>query len=178
MKKQFCQNGHDTFVTGRDSASHCKLCKKQHEHLYHLENKIVRNTYSREYYKINKSIIIDYVILKRKTDINYRLRSNLRRRISTAVRDNLKSGSAVNDLGCSIPDFKKYIESKFYSNMSWANWGEIWELDHIKRLADFDLTDREQFLKACHYTNLQPLAVEDHAKKSGIEKAYSSSSLN
>jgi len=29
----------------------------------------------------------------------------------------------------------------------------------------FDLTDREQLLKACHYTNLQPLWHEDHIQK-------------
>jgi len=46
-----------------------------------------------------------------------------------------------------------------------SNWGEVWELDHIKELHTFDLTDRDQFLKACNYMNLQPLTIEDHKKK-------------
>jgi len=32
-----------------------------------------------------------------------------------------------------------------------------WHIDHIIPLENFDLTDREQFLKACHYTNTRPL---------------------
>lgn len=39
-------------------------------------------------------------------------------------------------------------------------------IDHIKPLASFDLTDRSQFLEACHYTNLQPLWSEDNIEKS------------
>ncbi|MGH7974928.1 MAG: hypothetical protein ACREBR_05335 [bacterium] len=53
--------------------------------------------------------------------------------------------------------------------MSWTNWGEVWELDHIKRLADFDLTEPIQFKQAVHYTNLQPLTIEDHKKKTKNE---------
>jgi hypothetical protein len=52
--------------------------------------------------------------------------------------------------------------------MSWDNWGTgyvKWQLDHKDPLCLFDLTDRGQFLKACHYTNLQPLWYEDHVKK-------------
>jgi hypothetical protein len=49
--------------------------------------------------------------------------------------------------------------------MTWDNWGEVWELDHIEELHTFDLTDRDQFLEACHYTNMQPLTIPDHIKK-------------
>jgi hypothetical protein len=39
------------------------------------------------------------------------------------------------------------------------------ELDHIVPLALFDLTDRAQFLKACHFSNYQPLwAVGNNSK--------------
>ena len=38
-------------------------------------------------------------------------------------------------------------------------------IDHIEPLCSFDLTDREQLLKACHYTNLRPLFKEDNLKK-------------
>jgi len=34
-----------------------------------------------------------------------------------------------------------------------------------KALANFDLTDRQQFLEANHYTNLRPLWAEDNLKK-------------
>ena len=31
------------------------------------------------------------------------------------------------------------------------------DLDHIKPLAVFDLTDSKQLAEACHYTNMRPL---------------------
>jgi len=40
-----------------------------------------------------------------------------------------------------------------------------WHIDHKKALANFDLTDREQFLQAMHYTNLQPLWAKDNISK-------------
>jgi hypothetical protein len=56
------------------------------------------------------------------------------------------------------------LEVKFQQGMSWDNYGQ-WHIDHIKPLAKFDLTDRTQFLAACHYTNLQPLWAEDNLSK-------------
>ena len=73
----------------------------------------------------------------------------------------------VKDLGCSIEDFKKYIESKFQNGMSWENYGhDTWHLDHITPLDAFNLSDRNQFLVASHYTNYQPLWAKDNYSKS------------
>ena len=101
-------------------------------------------------------------------DLNFKMKKTLRIRISEIVRGQIKAGSAVNDLGCSIDFLIQYIESKFQPNMNWSNRGsgkEKWQLDHIVPLYKFDLTDRNQFLDACHYTNLQPLWHEDHLVK-------------
>jgi len=102
----------------------------------------------------------------RKRDIRVRLSTNLRSRLYHALRDNQKAGSAVFDLGCTITELKQYLESKFQDGMSWDNWTiNGWHIDHIIPLSRFDLTNREQFLKACHYTNLQPLWAKENLKK-------------
>ncbi len=88
----------------------------------------------------------------------------LHRRLNNALKGNFKSGSAVRDLGCSIAEFRTYIAAKFQPGMSWGNYGE-WHLDHIKPLASFNLADREQFLKAFHFTNYQPLWAKDNLAK-------------
>jgi hypothetical protein len=54
--------------------------------------------------------------------------------------------------------------------MSWGNLGSIWQLDHIKALGLFDLTDRSQFIKAAHFTNLQPLFTADHVAKTSVDR--------
>ena len=87
-------------------------------------------------------------------------------RLRRALRTGQKGGSASRDLGCSIVAFRAYIQTQFLPGMSWNNWArDGWHLDHIRPLASFDLTDREQFLAACHYTNYQPLWAIDNLRK-------------
>ncbi len=105
---------------------------------------------------------------RRYKNIQCKLAQTLRARLG----NNLKSGSAVRDLGCSIAELKTYLESKFQPDMTWENWAlDGWHIDHIKPLCSFDLTIREQFLKACHYSNLRPLwAFENQSKGAKNDK--------
>jgi len=90
----------------------------------------------------------------------------LRNRLRCAIKRNLKTGSAVKDLGCTIADFKSHIESLWQDGMNWNNWTTNgWHIDHIKPLRDFDLTNPEELKRACHYSNLQPLWADDNYKK-------------
>ena len=101
-----------------------------------------------------------------KIDVQYKLSETLRSRLKSAIKNNSKSGSAVKDLGCTINELKIYLESKFQEGMNWDNWGLYgWHIDHIKPLSLFDLTNKDQFLQACHYTNLQPLWAKDNLSK-------------
>ena len=55
--------------------------------------------------------------------------------------------------------------------MTWDNHGpydknrKTWHIDHVLPLASFDLTKKEELLKACHYMNLQPKLAIDNIKK-------------
>jgi hypothetical protein len=125
----------------------------------------------KKYYTKNKrKIIINKIRYDKeriKKDIQYKLTKSLRKRLYMAIKDNAKSGSAIRDLGCTIPELKKYLENQFTTGMTWENWTmKGWWIDHKVPLANFDLTDREQFLKAVHYTNLQPMWWRDNLKKS------------
>jgi hypothetical protein len=144
---------------------------KEYRTNWKKSNKQRIQEHGKVYRKLNKTKITknkqSYSKIKYKTDIQYRLKSVLRSRLRMSIKENYKSGSAVSDLGCSISEFKSYIESKFQSGMKWNNWGQYgWHIDHIKPLASFDLTDRKQLLAACHYTNLQPLWWQDNIAKS------------
>ena len=101
------------------------------------------------------------------SDIQYKLSENLRSRLRRAIKNNQRAGSAVKDLGCTIGELKQYIESLFTGGMTWDNWtNRGWHIDHKIPLDLFDLSDREQFLKACHYTNLQPMWWLENLEKS------------
>lgn len=108
-----------------------------------------------------------------KNDLNYKLKMALRCRLNMAIKRGYKAGSAVKNLGCSIEEFKKYIENQFFPNprtgesMTWSNWSKNgWHIDHHIPLDKFDLENKQDFLMACHYSNLKPLWAKDNLQKS------------
>lgn len=108
----------------------------------------------------------EYARKRKLIDIDYKLRLSLRTRLWVALTNNSKWGSAVRDLGCSISFFRKYLESRFTDGMTWDNYGRNgWHIDHVRPLKSFNLHDKEDFLKAVNYTNLQPLWEKDNIKK-------------
>lgn len=130
----------------------CKVCSSKKVKLIRVKSKAKFNEYRRK---------------RRNSDLDYKLRESLRNRLRMALKGNQKGGSAVRDLGRSIPQFKAYLGSKFQEGMSWSNCGyEGWHTDHIKPLSAFDLKDPKQFKKAGHYTNLQPFWAYDNFTKS------------
>ena len=93
-----------------------------------------------------------------KVDLNFRLAKTLRSRVASALKGDPRAGSFVRDLNCSVDELRKHIESQFEPGMTWDNWSRKgWHIDHVASLANFDLSDRAQFLVAAHWTNLRPL---------------------
>lgn len=123
---------------------------------YRARTKTARNAYIREWQKEQNE-----------TNIQFKLSRMLRSRIRAALKNNKKQGSAVKDLGCSLIFLKDYIENKFKSGMDWNNHGK-WHLDHIRPLIKFDLSNKEEFLEAIHYSNLQPLWAKENMSKGGF----------
>jgi len=105
----------------------------------------------------------DYNKKRKAVDPNFKLRMSLRTRLYQSLKG-LKLKSALDLLGCEIEDFKNYITAKFSDGMSWENHGE-WELDHIKPLALFNLSNIEEQKVAFHFTNFQPLWKADNRNK-------------
>jgi hypothetical protein len=50
---------------------------------------------------------------------------------------------------------------KMTEGMSWDNI----HLDHAKTISAFDLSDHEQLMDCCHYSNFQPLLAEVNISK-------------
>ena len=136
----------------------------------YIDNKDRIDKYNKEYFEKNKVKIKqyykEYEKEKLKNDPIFKLKKTLRSRISHALKGRCKPGSAVRDMGCTPEELKIHLELQFEPGMTWENHGiHGWTVDHIIPLDVFDLTDREQFLKANHYTNLQPLWAADNSRK-------------
>jgi len=101
---------------------------------------------------------------------NKRLISKIRGRLYYFLRTR-PTALTLRDLGCTLEEFTKHIESQFSEGMTWDNWSvRGWHLDHIKPLTRFNLKDPAEFLKAVHYTNLRPLWWKDNLSKGGKGK--------
>ena len=95
----------------------------------------------------------------------------LKHLIGNIIRDSLKRNGysknykSIDILGCSISDFKIYLDSKFEDWMTWENYGnpkdgiyeinKTWDIDHIIPLNSASIED--DIIKLNNYTNLQPL---------------------
>lgn len=161
--------------------SKCKQCTKDYNKRYSLKNKEQIRSYCKNWYQNNKEYVINkhkkycknnrdkinlYIKNKKQLDPQFKLMCNLRTRLHSALKNNYKKGSAVKLLGCSIHEFKLYLESKFKPGMNWKNYNKTgWHIDHIKPLSSFDLSNIYQLKQACHFTNLQPLWATENLKK-------------
>jgi hypothetical protein len=105
-----------------------------------------------------------------KSDLNFRIYFNLSASVRIAVKKvgARKSARAEDLLGCSIQDFRRHIEALWLPGMTWSNWGrndDEWQLDHIRPIASFDLTDPAQQVVCFHFSNYQPLWAPDNRRK-------------
>ena len=148
--------------------------KKEYSKQYQLNNQDIQKEYSKKHRKSKKGINTRKQYRKEEynrkygIDIGWTLKLTLRNRLKNAIKINFKEGKTIELLGCSIEEFKFHLENQFYPEMSWENHGEMWEIDHIKPCASFDLTCENQQKECFHYNNMQPLfKTSDIAKSFG-----------
>ena len=94
-----------------------------------------------------------------------KLRKIIQNRLCKSIRAQIRRHETTEQLiGCSIDNYKQFIEKQFIPGMTWTNVGQ-WHIDHIKSLCQFDLTDPLQRSAAFHYTNTRPIWANDNLKK-------------
>ena len=67
-------------------------------------------------------------------------------------------------LGYTPHQLKSHLEAQFEQDMSWENYGELWEIDHIKPVSKFKLGERLCIVNALE--NLRPLPKFENNLKS------------
>jgi len=164
--------------TGRYE-SRCKQCVKEYLKEYYknnsekiidrskkvyYENHDIKLNYAKKYRIENKGYRNTYEKTKRDEDFLYKLKQNVRNRISKYVRKHniSKNNKTFELIGIDPFSLKEYLEKKFTNGMSWGNYG-MWHVDHIIPLS---LAKNEKdIVRLCHYTNLQPLWCKDNLIK-------------
>jgi hypothetical protein len=142
--------------------------QKEYNNKHKQEIREYKYIWLKKYRKIHtaelKSKARIYSRIRRRNDIIFRVKCNLRKRIWDALKNNIKSKRTGKLLGCSIEFLKQHLGNKFKPGMSWFNYGK-WEIDHIKPCAKFDLSKPSEQRKCFNYTNLQPLWMKDNRIK-------------
>ncbi len=135
---------------------------------YWLKNKEVYNERSKKWFLNNKQDVRIKCRERYKTDPQFRLGLKLRNRVRDALKTQgkTKNKTTVSLLGCTILQFKQYLESMFLEGMTWENYTlKGWHVDHIRPCNTFDLSDPEQQKICFHYTNLRPLWSRDNLSR-------------
>ena len=144
---------------------HCKFCVNDYNKNYYVANQDRLLNKQKLYNKENRDKINtrmnEYFKNRIRTDVNFRLIRNTRRRILQALNGKSKSSSTRDILGIDIDTYKKWIEFQMTPEMNWSNI----EIDHVKAICMLDVSDEEQLKEAFNWKNTQPLLKHDHQKK-------------
>jgi hypothetical protein len=114
-----------------------------------------------------KQLQRDWTQLKRNTDRIFKIKSNLKTRLS-AIFNKKDIDKHVDFLGC---NYKLYVDWIFYeeSKFTAENHGKEWEIDHVIPLSHFDLEDDFELYLAFNWRNTLPLTcIENMQKKNNI----------
>ena len=130
----------------------------------------------KKYNQINKDILLQKGYIRRNKKImnipSYKLRIRISADICNRLKNyiSFKKANTLEYLGCTFEFYKTYLEKQFTPEMSWENWGIVWEIDHKTPISAFDLVQEENVFKAFNYQNTQPLfKTTEIAKSFGYE---------
>ena len=131
---------------------------------YRLDKERLKRSNDRQY-RLNAKTISEKGKIRRKEDPIYVLKIRCRNRTASIFRAKHwnKTQHTHDLLGINYDGLKSHLESKFVDGMTWGNKGE-WHIDHIIPLDSAN--SKDELIKLCHYTNLQPLWAIDNLIKS------------
>ena len=77
--------------------------------------------------------------------------------------------TAMNHLGCTIDEYKKFITDQLKPGWTWKNFGTKWSIDH-KIPLKYGKPSLAQIIQRLHYTNTQPMDALQNMTKSNRYK--------
>lgn len=107
---------------------------------------------------------------RRENDDVFRFKKNVRSLVRTSFtnKGEVKNSKTEDILGCSILEFREYIENQFEPWMTWDNHGlytgesgVTWQLDHIVPLETAKSIN--DIVRLNHYSNIRPLCSRENS---------------
>jgi hypothetical protein len=99
-------------------------------------------------------------------NIKKRLSLNLRRFVrGEKMRLDNYENEILKYIELSRTDFREYIQHQFIEGMTWDNYCEEWEIDHIVPTSLFDMNNENDLSLCWNYLNLMPMKSIDNKIK-------------
>jgi hypothetical protein len=153
------------FPCNREKINKMTFNRKDKRKVENEKNKEYIQEYNKQYMiKNRKHINLSYKN-RLHNDPTFKISHNTRVRINKALKNNYKFSSTAKLLGCTLDFYKEYLEKQFKHDMTWDNYGSLWEIDHIKPCFSFNLILEEEQKLCFHYLNTQPLYKIDNQRK-------------
>lgn len=124
--------------------------------------RISRREYYRKYYEKNKERLHQYAKDYRDNNPHWKIRDALRKRILNFIE---KEESTEDYLGIEMKLVKEWLEFNFLEDMTWDNYGTLWNIDHTIACILFDMTQEAQVHLCFDWKNLMPKYVIANLKK-------------
>jgi hypothetical protein len=134
--------------------------------------KLKENGYYKKYYQDNKERLLNYskqdiVKEKRKNNWKTRYEKDIQFKLQTLMKSNFhlffkdkgknKNLSFSKVVSYTFDQLKVYLENKFRTGMNWENFGEVWEIHHIKPQNLFNPLNINEVKECWDLNNLFPL---------------------
>ena len=150
----------------------CKSCKNEYNKKYREENLEKIKKQQKEYCKNNRELKNQTFKNRYNNDINFKIADSLRCKLKT-IKKNLileKESRKVFELcSCDNNILKKWFEYLYSLNTNkeliWKDYTEKYEIDHIIPVSSFDLTIKEERIKAFKWSNLRIVTVDENRSK-------------
>ncbi|HDY66721.1 MAG TPA: hypothetical protein ENH85_02900 [Candidatus Scalindua sp.] len=128
--------------------------------------------YAKKYNRVNRKRLTEYIKKyckqRGRIDPKFRLDKNIGSAISVSLKGEKAGQSWVKIIGYSLDKLIQRLEFQFTPQISWANYGSYWWVDHILPRSWFNYKEPEDVgFKICwSLENLQPLEKITNIKKS------------
>ncbi len=161
----------------KDAIERQNKWRKTNPELYQIQTqkwnaKYKEEGYFKQYYKDNSERLSKYskleeVVERRKerwseryyTDIPFRLKEILKANFHLFFKDKGKNKtlSFTSVIDYTYEEFEEHLTKNFREGMNWSNFGELWEIHHIKPQSMFDARNVDDIRECWELNNMIPL---------------------
>jgi hypothetical protein len=99
---------------------------------------------------------------REKIDLEFKIGRRIEKSIYDFLTKNKQSIKWKNLIDYTIKDLIKHLEQQFDDKMNWNNYGNYWEIDHIKPKHSFTI---KEFKECWSLKNLRPLKISENRRK-------------